>query len=272
MLAYRIKTVFHTCLAVASLFVLPIVTAAIDTDLMTMERIGDKARRLKEAAMMDLLTSAEAEFNAAPDQEAKFAIVYRRLGETDEIGGIKYARNNLLSLAIRAGNPRMVENFLSAVPDMNSESLFVWGYRQIYNIAHVVLDPIAYRHDTVALSTRLVIVDLVARKGADFNWKHPYMDVDIYENPPLSAGEPRGCHSQHINDLRARALLWGADPCLKGSSFGGLETDKNVYALALDQFNARMGEAFRPHPHTLKVMGEIAEERERAHRDLLEAA
>ncbi len=120
------------------------------------------------------------------------------------------------------------------------------------------------------LYSRLIIIDLIAQKGANFDWTPSYMGIGIYRNPPLGAGDPRGHHSQHMNALRARALLLGANPCLTGSSFSGLEKNMDVFQLALDQFYdlTRNKVRVKPTEYTLKMMKAIADEREAAHKAL----
>ncbi len=102
---YGIKTIFHLYLAVA---MLPIVTAAIGGD--SGEPIAERTvstdeerRAIARLERAKILRTAEAEFNAATSQEAKFAIVCRHVGSIEKINGMEYAENNLLSLAIRAG-------------------------------------------------------------------------------------------------------------------------------------------------------------------------
>ncbi len=158
---------------------------------------------------------------------------------------------------------------MSAVTDINSELLHTWGYRQPYSIAHVVLCPYASEE---RLSDLLKIIDLVAGKGADFSWEPPSTEVGIYTNPPLIAEGPLSLYSKHTDSLRARALLWGADPCPEGRCFpiSGLEYSRKLYTLALDYYYSltRSGATPRPHPHTLKMMKAIADEREAAHKAL----
>ena len=244
------KPLLSICLAMVAVIFVPAMNAAsdkVDTDEEMLRRI-------------------EAEFDAA-SEENRFAIVSRHIGEA-QIADKEYASENTLSLAIRLGYIRMVEKFLKVEKlDINSDELYIWGYRQLYSIAHVALDPTEYCDDSVPLYRRLSIIDLIAEMGANFDWVPPF---GAYNNPPLSAGEPRGSHSQHMDALRARALLWGADPCLKGSSFLGLEKNMGVFELALNQLYdlAEIGVKVKPTEHTIKMMKDIAKEREAAHKAL----
>ena len=259
----KFKQIFYMCLVVA---------ASVPATNATAPAVEDGAEILRRhrAIVTDLIKADEAllkslaaEFEAAPDPQSKLAIVCRHIGE--DFG--KFATNNTLALAIGAGNRWLVEKFLSVVEDVNSEDLYVWGYRQKYNLAHVALDPLSmFRSDVADLGSHLAIIDMLARKGADFNW----IPKGGYENPPLSAGEPRGSSSKYINDLRARALLYGADPCLGGSSFYGLEKYEHVYELALDQlYGLGAGTVTKPVAHTKAMMRAIAAKREQAHKALL---
>ncbi len=117
------KPLLSIYLAIAAVIFVPAMNAA-----------SNKAHTDKK-----ILEKIETEFDAANNQPAKFAIVCRHIGEDFQVDGKSYASENTLSLAIRVGQAGQVANFLSAVPDINSELLHIWGYRQIFNIAHVAL-------------------------------------------------------------------------------------------------------------------------------------
>lgn len=134
-------------------------------------------------------------------------------------------KTNPLMLAIGLGEVRLFELFLSVVEDVNDPLLTVWGHRQPYYLAHMALAP-ALDHRRLSLkkkaplAQRLSIIDLLGGKNADFNQKLPayFAQTLPYNNPPLIVPEV-GAYSEKFSDaLRARALLYGADPLVQGSS------------------------------------------------------
>jgi hypothetical protein len=150
----------------------------------------------------------------------------------EKVTPIYYNQTNPLALAISLGKRELVSKFLSVVEDVNDKALVVWGYRQIYTLAHVALDP---RYPEVSrnvpLEDRLEIIDELARKGANFN---KIIKWGGYKNPPLAAGEPSSSHLKNVIDhVRARALLYGADPNIKGSCFWGINLKKELDLLSL---------------------------------------
>lgn len=129
----------------------------------------------------------------------------------EKITPIYYNQTNPLALAISLGKRNLVSKFLSVVEDVNDKALVVWGYRQIYTLPHVALDP-RYPEvsQNVPLEDRLEIIDELAKKGADFN---KIIKWGGYKNPPLAAGDSSSFHLEDVLDpLRARALLYGAEP------------------------------------------------------------
>lgn len=125
-----------------------------------------------------------------------------------------------LALAVSLGQKDLVARWLEPVDNINDLKHTSWGYRQpvhpmgqAIDPEHPVFNPHVPRED------RLEIIDLLAAKGADFNAMLP---ESLYDNPAIAAGEPRGWGGgmrvgQDV--LRVRALLYGADPTLKGTSY-----------------------------------------------------
>jgi len=129
-----------------------------------------------------------------------------------------------LNLAISLGNVSAVRKFLSVVSDVNVDELTAWGYRQPYYPAHFALHPDYPRAKKQDQTAQLEIIDMLAEKGADFNKIFRHKEMGVYLNPPLSAGQPSGGVSyNNMESLRARAMLFGANPGLQGSSFYGIE-------------------------------------------------
>ncbi|MDI9638709.1 hypothetical protein QM565_23605 [Geitlerinema splendidum] len=150
----------------------------------------------------------------------------------EKITPIYYNQTNPLALAISLGKRDLVSKFLSVVEDPNDKALVVWGYRQIYTLAHLALDPqYPVVSQNVPLENRLEIIDELAQKGANFN---KIIKWGGYKNPPLAAGYISSFHLKNIFDhVRARALLYGADPSLEGSCFGGINLKKELNLLSL---------------------------------------
>ncbi|MBX9620460.1 MAG: hypothetical protein K2X28_00255 [Alphaproteobacteria bacterium] len=155
----------------------------------------------------------------------------------DKITPIYYNQTNPLALAISLGKRDLVSKFLSAVEDPNDKALAVWGWRQIYTLAHVALDPqFPEVSRNVPLEARLEIIDALAEKGANFN---KIIKWGGYKNPPLAGGEPSSWHLKNVIDhLRARALLYGADPSLGGSCFYriNLKEEFNLLSLTISYY------------------------------------
>ncbi|AIL13613.1 hypothetical protein IM40_09180 [Candidatus Paracaedimonas acanthamoebae] len=132
-----------------------------------------------------------------------------------------YDKTTALSLAISLGKQDLVEKFLMVVPDVNDLALTAWGFRQLYTLAHMALDPsFPKSSQPVPLEIRLAIVDTLFKKWANFN---AIVKPNIYANPPLTAGKTHLACFDEVYSLQARALLYGADPTLKGTSFYGID-------------------------------------------------
>ncbi len=118
-----------------------------------------------------------------------------------------------ISIAVSLGKVSLVQKFLSVIDDVNSDHCLAWGYRQPYTLAHMALDPqYPWAKTPVSLEDRLMIIDILAQKNADFN------RIEIASTqykPPLIAGDSSSHEVQKIRIfLRARAILFGADPYL----------------------------------------------------------
>lgn len=167
-------------------------------------------------------------------------------------------------MATSRGRADLVHKFLPVIPNVNAPELTSWGYRQPYFLTHMSLDPQYPRAARIVpLKDRLSMVDLLGDAGADFNLVcHP----QVYTNPPLAAGESSGRPLDIMCQLRARALLYGADPKIKGSSFSGLRIDswdKNVVDLALDYYieRAKAGAILRPVKEVMNSLKQLAIQR-----------
>lgn len=200
--------------------------------------------------ILDLLGAIEKEFDGASSQQEKFEIVSRPMDKEklwkfegthdllEREGKPSTQKTNPLALAIVVADTNKLEKFLRCVENINDDRLAVWGYRQPYTLAHLALDPthplgcVDWVGD-VPLGKRLKVVDLLAQKKANFNHiipKHPYL------NPPLAAGIPEGRPFKHYQALQARALLYGADPKIKGSCFDSWQMDLDcLIDMAFDQ-------------------------------------
>lgn len=174
------------------------------------------------------------------------------------------SRVTALNLAISLGKVDAVRKFLGVVSDVNADELTSWGFGQPYYPAHCALDPYYPKSKGINMRSRLEIIDILAAKGADFNRVFRY----IYANTPLSAGEPRGCFvdRDNIDRLRARALIYGADPALKGSSNIDVrfkpESRKGIYYpitqhlvdYHFEVVTQKGSQAVRPVPAVIKIM------------------
>jgi hypothetical protein len=142
---------------------------------------------------------------------------------------------NILALAICSGNKFLLNKILNYVDDINDSKYWVWGYKQSYTMAHLILDPqYPIRTDDISLEVRLDIMDMLIQKGVNFEIVP--VGISCQTNPALAAGEPSDNpikeriinnngkleYKNITNELRIRALLAGANPCVHGSSFFGL--------------------------------------------------
>ena len=145
----------------------------------------------------------------------------------DSINLSQYERTNPLALTISIGKLATLKKFLSVVGDINAPELLVWGFRQPYNMAHVALDYAFPYTGNADMATRIKIIELLGVERANFNYVHFNPEFRNYWNPPLASmyiGEfPRLIHHSNLVKLHAAAMLQGADPNQKGSSFKGVD-------------------------------------------------
>ena len=187
-----------------------------------------------------------------------------------------------MGLAISLGRVDAVRAFLAVVPDVNDPILAVWGYRQPYTLAHLALDPRFpyFLGDNVPLKNQLEIIDALGERGANFNAILKNSKLDPYTNPPLAAGGPSGyADLKLMPHLQARALLYGADPAVKGSCFHGVDLTRDEYNAgperypyfskllhpAFEYYQERMQAGFeanlKPVPAVMGYFEKIAQER-----------
>ncbi len=227
-----------------------------------------------------LLEQVDGQFDGASTQAAKYKLVskpmndeyLRKLPDAGDLdidceqlySGVsrdpltgKWSYDNKthpLAIAISTANRRLTEKFLGVVPDVNAEELYVWGFRQPYNMAHLVLDPQfpPNKNSNSDLAALLEIIDLLAKMGANLN----FIKTDcLYENPPLSAGHPSGRQISIASDLQARAILYGADPQLEGSSFHGLRLDAGSEIIRKAFSQLADCNNIAPTPHVRELLG-----------------
>lgn len=156
---------------------------------------------------------------------------------------------NVLALAICLGDTTSLYKFLNYVDDINDKKYWVWGYRQLYTMAHLILDPQypVVTHE-ISLKTRLHVMDMFIQKGINFDI---VPQTEVYKNPALAAGNPSGreirtsfikengdlTYQTITDELRVRALLAGATPTACGSSFSGIGIVSRPYENGKYQFN-----------------------------------
>ncbi|MBY0273260.1 MAG: hypothetical protein K2X02_07670 [Alphaproteobacteria bacterium] len=210
----------------------------IDDYLLTVEKDFDSAPLAKRYGIVSkylnlnylcsLKSRDELDNNQLTSKVGPASLKYK----DEKITWVYYNQTNPLALAISLGKRDLVSKFLSVVEDVNDKALVVWGYRQIYTLAHVALDPrYSVVSQNVPLENRLEIIDKLAKKGADFN---KIIKWGGYKNPPLAAGDSSSFHLEDVFDpLRARALLHGANPSLRGSCFGGINLKEELNLLSL---------------------------------------
>lgn len=134
-----------------------------------------------------------------------------------------------IALSISLGSVDFTKKFIAVVGDVNNHTLATWGYRQPYTLAHLALDPqYPKAKNDIPLETRLAIIDVLGEKKANFN---QIILCNDYQNPPLAAGDPSGRPFNDYKKFRARALLYGADPTIVGSSFWPLKLEREDYLL-----------------------------------------
>ena len=175
---------------------------------------------------------------------------------TDQRLVCQFRKTHPLALTISCGKSALLAKFLKVVPHDNLKDLMTWGYRQPYNMAHLALDPSYPSIAGIADTARLEIIDLLSHKHINWNYIYPANQLGVYENPPLSAGEPSGRCSGNRAQLRASAILRGADPYKKGSSFGGLYLSENseVIKSSLDQYLETKGTGMKPTEEVRKLL------------------
>jgi hypothetical protein len=200
-----------------------------------------------------LLHEIEIEFDEAMSKQDKVSILlrtinglyvelldpneeidYNRLGRI-ETPNERYYKTHPLALAIVHGKVDLLEKFLAVVDDINDEKLFVWGYREWYTMAHLALDP---QHpslnDSVTLETRREILRMLRDKGVNFN----LIKGGLYANPAIACGRGSGQELDCADSLRCDALLYGADPHVRGSYYH--LTESALGRLACDLLDASM--------------------------------
>lgn len=196
----------------------------------------------------EFLVKVESRFTAAKSKQEKFAIVSQLVNRkalissevslddsaalakgtgpdpftfTEEETGKtieNFEKTNPLALAVKRADVERVKLFLSAVEDVNDPLLTAWGFRQPYFLSHMVLDPRDPNSPKVSLNRRMEIIDILGEKGADFNIRPGFSSTGVYDNPPLIVVGLDGSDVGELGNLQARALLYGADPIVKGSS------------------------------------------------------
>lgn len=247
------------------------------------------------------------EFDRAPTAEARFAVALRpfNLNYLQELpdgqtidpqelrahvslnvfdngeGSINCDKSNLLMLVISLGRSNLVCKFLPVVPDVNDPRLYAWGYRQPYNAAHMALDPVFPEDQPPSkLSDKLIIIDALGERGVNFNFVPAFLRINTYHNPPLAAGQPAGRFGGDVNFLRARALLYGADPSVSGSSFHPIDLTRDweksdecrycayysrllhpAFGYFVERVNAGKRAYLRPVPAVMDYFEQIARER-----------
>jgi len=201
------------------------------------KRYGIVSKYLNLTYLCSLKSGDELDNNQLTSKVGSASVRYR----DEKITAIYHNQTNPLALAISLGKRNLVSKFLSVVEDANDKALAVWGYRQIYTLAHVALDPqFPEVSRNVPIEARLEIIDALAEKEANFN---KVIKWGGYKNPPLAAGYPSGFQLKDVFDhVRAQALLYGADPSLKGSCFYGinLKEEPNLLSLTLRYYIEKM--------------------------------
>lgn len=170
-----------------------------------------------------------------------------------------------LALAIVLGDESAVTKFTTVIDDVNDPELAVWGYRQPYTLAHLVLDP-AYPnccYNDVPLSTRLAILIRFGQLGLNFNKIYDEGLIGVSTNPPLLLKEV-----SHRGDdrLQAYALFFGADPSQNGStryaythSQSGTQYLESILTTAFDDYVSlvKSGVATRPDDYVKGLLEQI---------------
>ncbi len=177
---------------------------------------------------------------------------------------INYDKSTPLSLAVALGKVNLVKKFLTVVDDINADELTCWGYRQPYTLAHLALDPQYPSRSDASLSDRLEIIDLIAEKGADFDRIIGHGYLGIYENPPLAAGCPSGHELKDYECFRARALLYGADPSLWGSSHQPVKLESKKFINLIFDYSVDVlskNRKINPHPSVKTVLERVRDEK-----------
>lgn len=154
-----------------------------------------------------------------------------QLGKIYDCSSERTESTNLLALAVCTANIAACRLFLNHFSKLTDPSHFVKGYRQKYSWLHLALDPHGhlgnekFRDELLNIKNRLEVIELLANKGADPNWR----GNDLYSNPPIAAGRPSG-HFYDVEitkQLRIKLLSCGADPSIGGSSFTLSEREIN---------------------------------------------
>ena len=115
---------------------------------------------------------------------------------------------------------------------------------------------------------------MLGEKSADFNnTTRSFRDREcpfVSSNPPLTAGAQKAGGCPRRRDLfRARALLYGADPEVRGSGFKGIELETDIQSgitvasLAFEYYLERLldGASLIPVPRVQTCFERLAQER-----------
>ncbi|MDP4725164.1 MAG: hypothetical protein NWS47_02605 [Alphaproteobacteria bacterium] len=242
------------------------ITALANASDTLMEDCIERCKRIDEECEQKL-TQASHDFDNASSTEMKFSIISQPIqidSGNEEYTNSPYKKPHALSFGICMGKTGLVEKFLSAVTDINSEDLDVRGWRQDYTMAHLAIRPHFPQFD-VCVEQRLRIIDLLANKGANFNLVRPSPSVGTYTWHPLYDHPVFSNYLKKHEDivlLQSRALLYGGDP-LKGQlDFADLEFDSKryndyyskIYRIALSMYLKLedASDVIQLTPHTIK--------------------
>lgn len=167
-------------------------------------------------------------------------------------------------IAISFGRVDLVSKFLTVIDDINNPKLYAWGYRQPYSPAHMAMHPEGSMR--ISVVAQLSMISLIGQAGADFNYRP---SNSLYSNPPLTAGLLYGDSTiNEIEQRQAYGLLYGANPKLKGTSFAGinLQRNKKVFELAFSYFLKMAGSkplvGLKIDPTVKNIFKDFAEKRE----------
>jgi hypothetical protein len=195
------------------------------------------------------------------DQEVDFEKLYTIPNPYGAPEDLIKNRTHALGLAICAGDESRVQKFLSVVKNPKDVSLLVGGFRQLYNMAHLAVDPIWPRAIAADRNARLRIISHVALAGFELNFgagptilKEQYglnTGAKFYWNPPLYVSDGSILNEQEF--YKARLMLYGADPRIGGSSSGG------ATELSCDQVKLAFNQALEENLENLNPVQPVKE-------------